>query len=314
MRLHYFDKADIPCMINRATFAACGLDFDIQKAEDSFTIQVKSTETLPENLEVKIEESLRFLLAQTVSVRAIEGPNQKLQLYSRYPSANRTHLAPPISRGGPAFNNHSWELLEDYLAYVSSEGGPYWHTCSNHLHNACEASANSLDAWAIGLGVAVEGLANLLPKELNPTEMTQLEDLKTFINQQVSDSLDHKIFAKRIEGLINNLTSIRAIDRLNGLADSGGTVAALLKDWQKLRNTSVQPNKRGGNLAQADYQKLIDQVHHVTMLMYHIVFALIGYKGPYTDYATHGFPERTYPPEPAESADATSSTAPVPAP
>jgi hypothetical protein len=139
MRLHYFDKADIPCLINRAAFAACGFDFDVQKKEDSFTIEVKSKVALPAHLEVKIEETIRFLLAQTVSLRALEGPNHHLQLYSRYPSSPRTRLGPPISRGGPAFNDHSWQLFAAYLAYVLPGAEPYWHTCSNHLHTACEA-------------------------------------------------------------------------------------------------------------------------------------------------------------------------------
>jgi hypothetical protein len=50
MRLHYFDKAVIPCLINRALFTACGLDFEIQKTESNFTVQVKSKDTLPDHL------------------------------------------------------------------------------------------------------------------------------------------------------------------------------------------------------------------------------------------------------------------------
>src|SRR5262249_50061372 len=155
-------------------------DFQVQKKEHSFTIEVKSKAALPAHLEVKIQETIRFLLAQTVSLRALEGPNHHLQLYSRYRSSPRTRLGPPISRGGPAFHGHSWQLFAAYLAYVLPGAGPYWHTCSNHLHNACEASANALDAWAIGLGVAVEGLAALLPKEFDPGLQKQLEALQVF--------------------------------------------------------------------------------------------------------------------------------------
>jgi hypothetical protein len=314
MRLHYFDKADIPCLLDRVAFTACGFDFDIQKTDVSFTIQVKSKETLPDHLEVKIEESIRFLLAQTVSVRAIEGPNRHLQLYSRYPSSHRTYLPPPISRGRPAFNGHSWQLFEAYLAYVLPGAGPYWHTCSNHLHNACEASANALDAWAIGLGVAVEGLASLLPKELDPRLKTRLEALQKFINAQVAGNSDHSEYAKRIAGMMNGLTSIRAVDRMNALADNGGTLPALVKDWTALRNRGVHPTKGGVDPSQIDHQKLVDQVHHVTALMYHIVFALIGYKGPYTNFAEHGFPENTYPPESVAADAATPAASPPPQP
>lgn len=311
MRLHYFDKADIPCLVNHANFVACGLDFEIKKAENSFTIQVKSKDPLPDHIEVKIEESISFLLAKTVSVRVIEGPNRHLRLYSRYPSSHRTYLPPPISRGCPAFKRHSWQLFEAYLALVLPDAGAYWHTCSNHLHNACEASANALDAWAIGLGVAVEGLAGLLPKVLDPALKTKLEALRDFVNAQVTGNKDHSEFAPRIGGMMNGLTTIRAVDRMNALAANGGTLPALVKDWIALRNRGVHPTTSGVDPSQIDHQKLVDQVHHVTALMYHIVFTLVGYKGPCTNYAEHGFPEREYPPEPLKSAEMTSATSPA---
>lgn len=295
IRMHYFGKADIPCLIDRAKFVACSFDFDVHKKDDSFTIEVRSETAFPENFEMKVEEAMRFLLAKSVSCRVVESRNH-LILYSRSHSSHRTRLMPPISRGSAAFNGNSWQLFECYLAYVLTGSEPYWHTCSNHLHNACEASANALDAWAIGLGVAVEGLAGLLPKQLDPNLNTRLKALQDFINDQVSGSPDHKAFAPRIAGMVNGLTTIRAHDRMNELAGRGGTLPALVKDWQKLRNSGVHPSKRSGDLSQADYQRLTDQVFHVTALMYHIVFALIGYKGPYTDYAEPGFSERTYPP------------------
>lgn len=311
MRLHYFDKADIPALIDKVKLVACGFNFNVEKAENSFTVEVTSKAQLPDYLEVKIEESLRFLLAQTVRVRAIESSNQYLQLYSRYGSSHLTRLSPPISRGGAAFHDHSWRLFETYLAFVLRDAGAYWHVCSNHLHNACEASANALDAWAIGLGVAVEGLASLLPIELDPTLKTKLEALQQFVNAQVSDSPDHTKFAKRIAGMMNGLTTIRAVDRMNALAENGGTLPKLVKDWTALRNRGVHPTKSGVDPSQVDHQKLIDQVHHVTTLMYHIVFTLIGYEGPCTNYAEHGFPERTYPPEPLDTRGTTEAASPA---
>jgi hypothetical protein len=112
----------------------------------------------------------------------------------------------------------------------------------------------------------------------------------------------------------NGLTSIRAVDRMNALADSDGTLPALVKDWTALRNRGVHPTKGGVDPSQIDHQKLVDQVHHVTALMYHIVFALIGYKGPCTNYAEHGFPERSYPPEPVATPTVTAVASPASAP
>jgi hypothetical protein len=315
IRMHYFRKADIPCRIDRAKFAACGYDFEVHKKNDGFTIKVRSETAFPENFEMKVEEAIRFLLAKSASCRVVESCDHFI-LYSRSNSSHHTRLMRPMLRGSAAFNGSSWQLFECYLAYVLTGSEPYWHTCSNHLHNACEASANALDAWAIGLSVAVEGLAGLLPNKLDPNLNTRLKALQDFINNQVSSTPDHKAFAPRIAGMVNGLTNIRAIDRMNELAERGGTLPALVKDWQKLRNSGVHPSKRGGDLSQSDCQRLIDQVYHVTTLMYHIVFALIGYKGPYTDYSAYGFSERTYPPEnTAASTTTTASTSsPQPSP
>ena len=295
LRMQYFDKADIPCLINDAKFTAAECEFHVQKADDSFTVTAKSEKLLPDHFEVRIEEALRFLLAQSVSCRVLEVGGQ-LQLISKKQRPQRTLLPPPISRGGSAFREYSWLLFARYLGYVSREAQQeYWHPCSNHLNNACEASANALDAWAIGLSVAVEGLANLIPKELDPKTREKLEALKAFIVAQVTKSSDHEAFAPRIQGLVNGLTQLRAIDRMKQLVAIGCTKPEFVDAWQKLRNRGVHPTKRaGGDLSPDDYQRLIDEVHQVVELMYHIVFSLIDYKGPYTEYSVHGFPQGDY--------------------
>jgi hypothetical protein len=309
--MHYFEKADIPCLIDQVRFIVGNCEFHIEKTDDSFTVTAKSEAALPEHFHVRIEETLRFILAQSVSCRALV-ENGQLQLFSGKQQSRRTLLPPPIARGRAAFHEDSWRLFSDYLTYVSREATQlFWHPCSNHLHNACEASANSLDAWAIGLSVAVEGLASLLPKEIDTATKTKLEALQTFIVDHVAASHDYKQFAPRIKGIVNGLTQIRAIDRMNELAANGDTDATFVKAWTKLRNRGVHPVKRGElEIASVDYQRLIDEAHKVVVLMYHIVFNLIGYRGRYTDFAVHGFPEREYPPGvEVPSAEVTSAAA-----
>jgi len=40
---------------------------------------------------------------------------------------------------------------------------------------------------------------------------------------------------------------------------------------------------------------LFDRINKVTVLMYHIVFALIGYQGRFTDYGRRNYPIRNFP-------------------
>ncbi len=89
---------------------------------------------------------------------------------------------------------------------------------------------------------------------------------------------------------------MRAIDRMKWLADHGGADPAHVEAWRKLRNSGVHPAKKGDlDVASLDFQKMIDELHRVTVLLYHIVFHVIGYCGPYTDYATRDFPAKNYP-------------------
>jgi hypothetical protein len=47
----------------------------------------------------------------------------------------------------------------------------------------------------------------------------------------------------------------------------------------------------------------------INVLLYHIVFDIIGYRGPYTDYATRGFSIKEYPVATSPAARPEESTA-----
>jgi hypothetical protein len=153
-----------------------------------------------------------------------------------------------------------------------------------------------LDAWAIGLSVAVEGLASMLPVENDKEKTKTLKALQRFIVDQVSGDDRFKDSAPRVQGLVAGLTSVRAIDRMNWLASQGGADPGHIDAWKKLRNRNVHPTTRGDiDIASLDFQMMIDDLHNVNVLLNHVVFHLIGYRGPYTDYGTRNFPAKTYP-------------------
>lgn len=80
------------------------------------------------------------------------------------------------------------------------------------------------------------------------------------------------------------------------LADHDGADPIHVKAWRKLRNRGVHPAAQGDvDVASLDFQKMIDEVNQVTVLLYHIVFHVIGYRGRYTDYASPNFPAKNYP-------------------
>lgn len=295
LALHFFEKADIPCLINEVNFTAQGCTFQVTKDDEGFVIRARSEQPLPEYFDTRVEEALRFLLAQSVITR-VKVQGSQVELNSGARRSSSTRLGPPISRGSDAFLNNSWQLFDCYLGYILRETKtPYWNPCSNHLHNALEASANSMDAWAIGLGVAVEGVAGMLSYSLPNEQKTRMKELQKFITTQVNNSDTHKASGNRIQGLVAGLTAVRAIDKMLWLTQQGGTESAYVDAWKSLRNRGVHPTTGKTDIASLDYQKYIDELHKVGVLLYHIVFHLIGYSGPFTDYGGRGFPEKQYP-------------------
>lgn len=303
LALHFCEKADLPILNNETKFRIGDYEFQIESSDNNFIVRAKSNCPLPEHFAIRIEEALRFLLAQSVTPRVIVQPNC-VTLISKTLKSPKIRLGQPISRGSEAFHNHSWDLFRIYLDYVTRETNfANWNTCTAYLHMAHEASANSLDAWAMGLGVAVEGLTGLINFEQDAEESqkraeekARLQALQNYIVDQVSSQDTFTEFSERIRGLVAGLTSVRAIDRMRWLAGQGKVDLSHVEAWRSLRNRSVHPRARGDlDVASLDFQKMIDEVHCVTVLLYHIVFHIIGYSGSYTDYATRNFPEKEYP-------------------
>jgi hypothetical protein len=75
-----------------------------------------------------------------------------------------------------------------------------------------------------------------------------------------------------------------------------------------LRNKWLHPERQKISDLNDDskIQELLDNVHKVYVCMYHITFALIGYEGRFTNYASRGFNEKGYP-LPVESSGDTSA-------
>lgn len=157
------------------------------------------------------------------------------------------------------------------------------------------ASANSLDAWSIGLSVAVEGLASLIKIEQDEAERRRLKDLQRHVLSEVRSHEEFRGFANRVQGCLSGLDKVRPADRLNWLVKLGITEQRLVRTWRTLRNSSVHPVDAGDmDLASASFQNKIDEIHSVVTLMYQIVFYLIGYEGPYTDYSQRGYATKDF--------------------
>lgn len=315
--VHFFQDIDVPLTEmteyidgpirgmrrDRAVFSSMGMDFEIKKAEDEFVVSTNSKTPLPSSIEMRIQEALEFISGQSLVCRAVvTGMDAASHLELRSPRKIPTdvQLLPPISANTAASWTHNWQLFLQYFEYIIRNGTPmFWHHCSYHIRNAREASSNTLDARALGLSVAVEGLADLIefsiPVEERGRRAAYVKAISDF-----SESLpDVSKLHIRLKGLLGMMSQIRVQDRLAELAAIGRVTPSYVKAWAKLRNRYAHPKrvdlKPSDRLAM---QMLLDRIHQTETLMYQIVFHLIGYTGAFTDYGRHGkhaFPTGTYP-------------------
>ena len=323
--LHIFDDIHYPSsdayrMYNSTTqgISLCAVSNDIEKirsadfaisiikGDGGVRINLNAAQAFPAQIETRVVEAFQFVLARSLWCRAVESStgNQKtIKLVSPRPSSVRTRLLPPIFLNTVAGYQNFWHLFDLYLRYILRRSEPGWHTCSVHLHAACEASANSIEAYALGLAVAVEGITNALfphcakiDKDHSDSVEAMFEYVELlFARIAVSFSGDYleklKGLHERIAGFRGQLLEVRAVDRMHQLARKGMLDKHHITAWKKLRNTSAHAGTPGAPVN----QKLVDNIHSTIMLMYMLVFGAIEYKGRYIDYSTHGFPPRAYP-------------------
>jgi len=307
--MHFFDDIDIPCTValetTSNTFDGAVLDavgnkhFRIQKRYVDIVVDISSEVAFPRHFDVRVVEALSYVLARSMLWRALEthnGDDNTLYLSSPPKQSSNPQMYRPLVANQWEERPMVWRLFGKYLEYVSSENGTArWHKCSAYLHNACEASANSMDAETIGLCVAVEklsGLVNYVEPDADRKQRLAVQRLvrrwlkcKRWSNTRVG---------QRATGLLNSLSHPRLKDRLEALVQSGNIDPTHIRIWSKLRNPSVHAGESIGDNTAAR-QKWLDDVGAVTLLMYHLTFYLIGYAESYTDYTQHNWPSAPYP-------------------
>jgi hypothetical protein len=292
-------------VLDHAAFEAWGSNFEVCKRDGSGDTIVEATceSHFPAAFNLRIQEALQYITAKTAIWRArLESAGAELQLELASPGRKspRTQFSPPISPISIEFRRQGWRLFGKYLEYmVASTEGTYWNPVAYHLNNACEATAGSLDAWAVGVSVAVEAVASLISVEGDKEKAKRIALLQDRMREWFAEQSDLQDLAERVGGQINAMGNKRIQDTLYALAATGNVEEDYIKAWTYLRNRHVHPTIKDLNKPdQVDYQKLIDHIHRVEVLLRQLTFYLIGYEGPHTDYCVYGgqaFPSKQYP-------------------
>jgi hypothetical protein len=237
LRLHFFEEYDVPLhrmsetekhgnrwmVRDLAEFEACGSKFEIRmrKGSGDTILEAASESPFPTAFNLRIQEALQYLTAKTAIWRArleSAGDELHLELASPWRKSPRTQFSPPISPASTDFHQCGWHLFGKYLAYmVASTNDTYWNPIAYHLNNACEATAGSLDAWAVGVSVAVEAVASLVSVESDDAKAERVGILQDRMRKWFAEQPDLQEFIDRIHGQIGALSSKRVQDTLYAL-------------------------------------------------------------------------------------------------
>lgn len=323
LQLHFFDDIEVPftemgeterwgeryMTRDRAEFHGSGAKWKVRKRDGRLIFDADSVDkAFPEHFEYRVQEAVQLLAAKPVFWRARLAGNAKkveLELVSPWRRPIRSQMSVPIARGSEGYFNKGWGLFLLYLDYlVASTKDTHWNRLAYHLYNASEASANSVDAWAVGYCVALEALTSFITLEDNGDHRARIEAFQKKARTWLAAQIDDADVAPRLEGMISGLATERPADKLHVLAKSGRVTEAYIKSWTKLRNKHLHPRPADLGKPDAAYmQEMLDLIHQVEVVIFQIVFSIIGYEGPFTDYGVKGFPTRQYPlsvPQPAD--------------
>jgi len=332
LRLYFFEEYALPLhrmsrveqhgreyeVTDRAEFEACNCRFEVRVRQGSgdTVIEATSETNLPPAFETRIQEALQYLTAKSAFWRArAEGSGERLciELLSPRREFPRTLFDPPISPASPGFYEHGWNLFGAYLVYVVAHTeGPQWNPVAYHLYNAREASAGSLDAWAVGVSIAVEAVAHLIPLSPDDAEAARVTRFQSHMREivDVQTDLDGDL-VERMHGLIGMMAHRRPKDVLHALVRTGHIDKKYIEAWDALRNRHVHPRPKDLKQIQGvDYQEMVDRIHRAEVILWQLTFYLIGYEGPYIDYGTDNFPSKNYPTRPADAGGGSGSEKP----
>jgi hypothetical protein len=248
------------------------------------------------------DDPISALKLSWTALTTFSGENAVLYLASPRRQSGAPQLGRPLLASKLEELPMVWRLFGKYLEYVmSGNQTALWHKCSSYLGYAREASANSLEAWTIGLCVAVEKLSGLVDYVEPSADREQRLAVQRLVRRWLkSKGWSTTTVGHRANGLLGTLKIPRLKDRLDALVKSGHVDPAHIKIWSKLPHPSVHADEGSiTDIAAAatinSRQEVFDDIGAVAVLMYHITFYLIGYTEYYTDYSTHNWPSARYP-------------------
>ena len=312
MEMITFQKFDFPCnqsstktrqlaegeatfssTLNVAKFQACGFEFLIHNDGELIHLKTHSESAVLQScFEQRVSEAILFALGISVSWSVIQKYQAKrltVHVFA-WESRKLPFPRPPLACRY-LITVGIWELFERYLKFISDWQEVELHPLSAQLQAVWSSNRASIQVQALTACVAVESI------------LTQFFDTKGQPGQKIVEAimsaLEHmrqwtgdRSILDRACTLIGGLKKSRAVDKLYDMVATNSVTEKNIGVWKKLRNSVAHGDwSRSENL-----QGLLDDFGDVLVLLYQLIFQLIGYRGKQTDWGALDWPEIEYPP------------------
>ena len=274
---------------NVAIFESCGLDFEITKEDNWIVVSVTSDREIKNWLITRITEALQFVLGYYFTESIIDikqGTLQETEIKTHYKSGKEIRTFPPVKVF--VADNGTWDLFDKYLNHFIAYEEERWNPTYGIIHSIIQSGYASVEAQAITVAVAVEGL---LKREFAHI-VAPCDETKNQIAfaERTIKCLNIDKIENRLLNALDGMKNVSAADQLYELRNRDLIEEEQIKKWKKLRNSFVH----GHELDYQDIQKYLDMHKSVLVLFYQLIFLVVGYTGKYSDYGAYGFPLKTF--------------------
>lgn len=271
-----------------ADFKSEGYNFSAMLDNDWSRLEVEG-DSIPGHLSSRVEESLEFMLAHSVRASVVEAfEGAKVEVSIRSVKLEPVVAGPkaPLVRSSPNYRRQGWDLFSKFFRYVLAYEESSRPPISRILQYVVQMRLSPIDAQALALGVAVEGLLAEVYSGLGEP----CDELVREIDKAVAlvEGSDLSVKA-RISGSIQAMKRSRPKDRLLSLVAANTITKDQYTAWEKLRNSTAHA------VVHHPDNKFLNLYSRVLVLFHCLIFSAIEYSGPFTDYGMPGWPEKIYP-------------------
>lgn len=270
---------------------ACGdLRIRIRRGETGFEIKVLAQAAgIPAGLDTRLEESIWFCLGQPLTADIVQyrrGDRAGVLVRSRGRSEKLRAAFAPYSTGMVDSATVLADVFCRYLQYVSQYEEQRFHPLSVLVRKALRSRDGTIEEAALALSVAIEGVLHHGFEHMGRAKAGVVDAVRK-LEALLEDHLKSSVLKDRVEGFLRAVTRPNPRTALQTLATGGVVTEEQVNAWERLRHAAAH-----GKEYDISFRELYQLSQHLRVLLNVLVFELIRYAGPYTDYGTVGWPTR----------------------